>query len=205
VLAAARTSATASSGTAHAVGRGCSRSWPGNPDRALVPITRTSHSPSPVSTLPANTSRNQPRSVGQLAPVEAARGQRLRVEVDAQLRLAQAERQHLVDAGNALQVVAHAARGARRFSSSAWPVSSTIAVGKAVGGGDLEDLRVDRLGRQLGVGLVLDLAAQVVDALVEHALVDVAEAHQDVDTPSREELITQRTSCTLRSRPPAAW
>ena len=102
------------------------------------------------------------------------------MEFHPQFRFLKTQRQHLIDAGNLLQIILHRARGGAQGLVVGLTGQHHHGGGKTVGGGDFQDFRVQRLHRQFGVGLVLDFAAQVVDPLVEHPHRDVAKAHQDV-------------------------
>ncbi len=116
------------------------------------------------------------RDVGSRQPTV---GQRHRIEFDLQFGIAHAGGEHLVHARNAFDVVLELSRPTAQQFVGGLAGDQHHGRRKAVRGGDLDDARVLGLGRQFALRLVLDFAAQIVDALVENALVDVAEAHQD--------------------------
>ncbi len=109
--------------------------------------------------------------IGKIAGVEAARCKLARFELDLELRVVHAEREHQIDAGQPLQVGADRVRGAAHHLVVGVPGEQHLRGGESVGSRDLQDARiVFHLRGQFGAGLVLYFAPQVGDALVEHTL-----------------------------------
>ena len=114
---------------------------------------------------------------------DLARGQTqvlqfLRIEAHLQLRVGQADGVDPVDTLQAFDGLAHIACLAAQVLVHARTDHGDRGRREATRTGDLEDLRVLGGGRQL-ILLVLDLAAQIGDPLVEGAVVDVLESDQD--------------------------
>jgi hypothetical protein len=117
-------------------------------------------------------------AIGDVGGGDAARLGRRRQELDAQLRIVQAVGVDPVDARHALDVVAQILRRQAQVLVVGRPRHQHHRRREAVRGGDLDDARLLGLRRQLDVGAVLDLAAQVVHPLVEDPLADIRETDQ---------------------------
>ena len=97
----------------------------------MVPSTRTSHSSPATRVLPAKVSlKGRAPGIGNIGRQQAPRGQRLRIQAHLQLRVPLTDGDDLVHPVKALDVLARDARLAAQASSSAWPVTTTRAVGK---------------------------------------------------------------------------
>lgn len=98
---------------------------------------------------------------------------------DAQLRVGEADGEHVIDAGHALQVHLHASRRNAQGLIVGRSFQQQRGAGKTVVGGDLGHHWFVCLRRQVALGGGLHLAAQVGHMLVEFVFRDVAKADQD--------------------------
>jgi hypothetical protein len=141
------------------------------------------HQPFVGSGLAAPSERVAKRAahrVGDVAAACAPRGERMRREFDEQLRIVLSEPEDAVDPGDALNVEPDLMRDGAQHLVVGATGEEHHRGREAVGGRDLRGARILRLGRQLGLGLVLDLAVEIVDALVEGAVIDLPEPHEYV-------------------------
>jgi hypothetical protein len=116
--------------------------------------------------------------IGHLDGGQAGRRHLRGIEVHVQFGFVEPQGQHLVHTFQLFQVLLeHGGGPAQMLAARA--VDGDIGGREAVGGGDFEDLRIGRFQGQFRRVLVLHLAAQVVDALVEHPLGQFLETHQD--------------------------
>ena len=117
-------------------------------------------------------------AISELHRRQPGRRQLPRVEVDMQLRLVEAGCNHLIHPRQALDLALQR-EGLRAQRLARRTVKHQDGGREAIRAGDFDHLRIGCVGRQFSRGLVLDFAAQIVGALVELALGNLLEAHQD--------------------------
>ena len=195
-----RTVATASSGTRAASLPGTRRlNFATCSGSGVVPATRTSHSPSRASTLPANTSRNHRRRLSLNAAAVSPR------DANAPGSNSTSSSGSWKPSASTLSTPVSCSRSSftlraalRRVSSSAWPVRTTIAVGKPF------EVVISRM-----LGSITSAGSSVLALFWisrRRSLMRLSKVRSLISrkrtrmllTPSREVLTTKRVSCTLR-------